>query len=157
MPLDALEYVVRPYTTPNAHGSIIIPSTPRGTQERATLTWGKDSAITVPTPKEVSDGVNFEVVCCQEQLNELDRKSDQKRVFQRGDEDSENWVDVERPKSLRLKKKEKNKCFGPGLTDTSDVAQQINAVNADFEYALNSGVTSTHMRCSVNWTFKNTK
>jgi hypothetical protein len=155
MPFDALEYVVRPYTTPNAHGSIIIPSTPRGTRERATLTWGKDSAITTPTPVEVSDAVNFEVVCCKEGLNELDRKSDSERVYQNGDVNSSNWVDLERPKKMRLKKKEKNSCFGPGLSETSDVAQSINESNAMWEYALNSGVTRTHTNCSVSWAFKN--
>jgi hypothetical protein len=155
MPFDALEYVVRPYTTPNAHGSIIIPSTPRGTRERATLTWGKDSAITIPTPVEVSDGVNFDVVCCKEALNELDRESDPERVYQNGDVNSFNWVDVLRPKSLRLKKKEKNSCFGPGLSETSDVAQQINDTNSQWEYALNSGTASTQTNCSVSWGFKN--
>jgi hypothetical protein len=104
MPLDALEYVVRPYTTPDAHGRIIIPSSPRGTREKATLTWG-GGALTPPARKEVSDGVNFEVVCCKENLKENSRKSDKKRIFQNGDESSANWVDVATPDSLRLKKR----------------------------------------------------
>jgi hypothetical protein len=153
--MDGLEYVVRPYQTPNAHGSIIIPSTPRGSRERATLTWGKDASITMPTPVEVNEGVNFEVVCCQENLNELDRESDTERVYQNGDQTSFNWVDVLRPKSLRLKKKEKNNCFGPTLSETSDVAQQVNDVLGEFEGALNSGATKTSTTCSVSWGFKN--
>jgi hypothetical protein len=155
---DSLEYVVRPFTTPNAHGQIIIPATPRGSRERATLTWGATSAITIPEPVEVegdAEGVNFEVVCCKEQLNELDRESDQERVFQNGDVGSSNWVDVLRPRSVRLKKKEKNSCLGTSLIETSDVTQQVNDVLGMYESAFNSGTTKKPSNCSVSWGFKN--
>jgi len=35
-----LEYSVRPFQSPGAHGRGVIASTPHGTRDRATLTWG---------------------------------------------------------------------------------------------------------------------
>jgi hypothetical protein len=150
---DSLEYVVRPWQTPNAHGSIIIPSTPRGSRERATLSWGHDASITMPTPVEVNEGVNFETVCCTENLNETHRETEDIQIYDSSG--GTTYITVERPKSLRLKKKDKNNCFGPGLSETSDVAQGINASNAMWEAALNSGTTKTHTTCSVGWNFTN--
>jgi hypothetical protein len=152
MPFDSLEYVVRPYTTPNAHGQIIIPSTPRGTHARATLTW--DGQMTIPTRTEVSDGVNFEVVCCQESLSEVSRKSKPERIYQNGDVNSSNWADIERPTSLRLKKKENNTC-GDDWDQISGVAQEVNSVLAEWEADMNSGTTARPKNCSTSWQFKN--
>jgi hypothetical protein len=155
MPFDALEYVVRPNTTPDAHGHIIIPSTPRGTQERATLTWGATSKITVPSPVEVSDGVNFEVVCCQEGLTEQTRVSEEVTI--RDPEGSTSYVTVQRPKTVSLKKKDKAKCLsGPSLEDISDVAQAVNQDLAQWDQWMKEGTTGGGSKnCSVKWTLKN--
>jgi hypothetical protein len=151
MPFDAaLEYIVRPYTSPNAHGQIIIPSAPRGSHERATLTWS--GAADVPSPQEVSDGVNFEVVCCQEGLNESSRKSETKRITQQDNEG--NWVDVERPYYMQLKKKESNTC-GDDWNQISWVAQEIDSALAEFSQAIHSGTAARPKSCSTAWTFKN--
>jgi hypothetical protein len=152
MPFDSLEYVVRPYVTPNAHGQIIIPSAPRGSHERATLTWS--GAAEVPAPQEISDGVNFEVVCCQEGLNESSRENTIERIAQQTNPD--NWVDVARAASLKLKKKESNKC-GDDWSQISWVAQEIDAELAVYSADIHSGTASGTQNCSVGWTFKNTQ
>jgi hypothetical protein len=150
---DSLEYVVRPYQTPGAHGSLIIPSRPTATRERATMTWGAPG--TMPEVTEVdSEGIGFEVVCCNEQLNERDRTSETKRIFQRGDTSSENWVDVQRPKTLRLKKRDKNTCIGN--SGISFAAIEVSAALAEFSSAIHSGTASPRAKhCSVEWKFKN--
>jgi hypothetical protein len=151
MPFDAaLEYLVRPYTTPNAHGQIIIPSAPRGSHERATLTWS--GAAEVPSPVESSDGVNFEVVCCQEGLNELSRESEIERITQQTNPD--NWVDVARAASLKLKKKGTNSC-GDDWNQISWVAQEISSDLAIYDANLHSGTAARPENCSVGWKFKN--
>jgi hypothetical protein len=150
---DSIEYIVRPYQTPNVYGSIIIPSTPSSGRERATIIWGGSG--TMPEVKESSDGVNFEVVCCQEQLDELDRTSERKRIFNNNDASSGDWVDVDRPLTMRLKKKEKNHCLpGPHLEETG-VQQEISDAISDFADAIHSGTTSGGKNCGASWKFKN--
>jgi hypothetical protein len=155
MPLDALEYVVRPYTTPDVHGSIIIPSTPRGSREQATLTWGHDSAVNIPTPVEVTEGMNFEVVCCKENLNEQTRETEEIPIYDSNG--GTTYITVERPKSLRLTKKDKNRCFDNYLEESSAIVQAVNESNAMWSAALHSGVTNAGggKNCSVNWQFQN--
>jgi hypothetical protein len=149
MPLDSFEYIVRPYTTPSPHGGIIIPSTPSGSRERATITWGAKS--TMPDVQ----GVNFNTICCKDNLTEKDRKSNTKRIFQNGDESSPNWVDVERPYELNLDKKEHNHCQSP-LEEISGVAQEVSATLAEFDDLVHSGTTApADKNCSQNWKFKN--
>jgi hypothetical protein len=112
---DGLEYLVRPYQTPNAQGAIIIPSTPAGTRERATLTWG--AAATMPQHTTTSDSVS--VNCCNEQQNELDRVSETVTVPVTTDDPSVNGIlFVARPTQLRLKKKsnDQNSACIPDVT-----------------------------------------
>jgi hypothetical protein len=154
MPPDALEYVVRPYTTPDVHGSIIIPSTPRGSRERATLTWGSGSPASVPTPVEVTESVSFELVCCKENLSEQSRETEDVQIFDSSG--GSTYITVERPKSIRLKKKDKNNCNSPLWSHTSDVEQSMNEVNAEWDAALHSGTINVGggKNCSVAWQFK---
>jgi hypothetical protein len=152
MPFD-LSYVVRPFVTPNAHGQIIIPSTPRGSHERATLTWG-GGAFQLPERKEVSDGVEFNVVCCQEALSEKSRISQRERVYQNDDQSSDSWVDVERPTSVRLQKKSQNSC-GDDWGQTEGTAQAVNPALDQYGNAMSSGVVAKGDTCSVGWTFVN--
>jgi hypothetical protein len=150
MPFDALEYIVRPYQTPDALGRIIIPSAPRGSPERATITWGGPADM--PQRTEVSDGVNFEVVCCQEDLTESSRESNDVQIPIQEDA---NYVTVSRPTSLKLKKKELNKC-GDNWDQISGVAQEVNAALEEFSDAIHSGtVSKSSKNCSVGWKFKN--
>jgi hypothetical protein len=151
MPFDALEYVVRPWTTPNAHGQIIIPSAPKSSPERASLTWG-GGTFDLPQRTEVSDGVTFEVICCQEELSEKSRTSETKRITQQDNED--NWVDVERPTAVKLKKKHRNSC-GDDWGQTSKAEQAISPQLDQYGEAISSGVVSVGDTCAVGWTFDN--
>src|SRR4029077_17165672 len=99
--MPSLEYVVRPYQSPNSHGGVIIPSTPTGTRKRATLTWGASTTMPIP------DG-GMHVESWSENLKETKRTSKKIRVFQNDDQSSSNWVDVERPETLNLSKHDKN-------------------------------------------------
>jgi hypothetical protein len=145
--MPALEYVVRPYQSPNANGTIIIPSTPSGSREQATLKWG--TQCTIP---EVS-GENFQVVCCKDQLTELDRNSERIRVYQNGDPTSDNWVDLMRAKTMDLKKNEKNSC-GDNWDDISGVAQQIDSILSGFASYFNQVTGNPDKNCAELWTFK---
>jgi hypothetical protein len=147
MPLDALEYVVRPYTTPNAQGQVIIPSTPVARPQSATLKWG--ATATMP---QVSTGINFQVVCCKDDLNEKTRKTEQVRVYQDGDKTSPNYIDYEYPLSMNLDKKETNTC-GDNWDDISVVAQEVNADLAGWQDLMQQ-VTGAPANCGQSWNFK---
>jgi hypothetical protein len=147
MPLDSLEYVVRPYQTPGPHGTILIPSTPKNTRERATLTWGAKTEMPVP-----DTGVN--VTCCSEGLKEKTRSAKRIRVYQNDDENSPNWVDVERPETMSLNKKEKNDC----ISDWEQISGVAQAISGTFDQDLiqmGDPSESDGGTCGVNWTFKN--
>jgi hypothetical protein len=149
VPFDALEYAVRPFTTPNAQGTVIIPSTPRGSRQKATLKWGVP--VTIPP---VQTGVNFNVVCCKDNLTEKDRKVEPLRVYQGGDQKSPNYIDWERPLSMNLDKKESNTC-GDNWEDISWVAQEVSADLAAFSDAIHSGTAATpDKNCGQGWKFK---
>jgi len=150
--MDGLEYVVRPYQSPNAHGAIIIPSTPSASRERATLTWG--AKATMPTP---TSGISFNVVCCQEQLDEQTRETEQVQVPITVSDVQDGYYTVERPKTLSLKKKEKNNC-GDDWDQLSTTAQEINADLAAFAANFHSGTTSVGGNggtCNTKWNLKN--
>jgi hypothetical protein len=144
--MPSLEYVVRPYQSPGPHGTIIIPSTPKGTRERATLTWGAKTELPVP-----DTGVN--VTCCSEGLKEKDRTSKKIRVFQNDDNTSANWVDVERPQTMNLSKTDKNDC----ISDWDQVSQLAADIRAelDADAADFGSPTVPEGNCGVTWTFKN--
>ena len=97
---DGLEYLVRPYQTRNAQGQIIIPATPVGTRERATLTWG--AAATMPERKMTS---TTNVQCCNEQQNELDRVSEFIEIPITTDGTGSGHVQIARPTQMHLKRK----------------------------------------------------
>jgi hypothetical protein len=145
--MPALEYVVRPYQSPDANGAVIIPSTPSGSRQSATLKWG--ATATIP---EIT-GENFNMVCCKEASTEQDRTSDTVRVFQNGDSTSDNWVDLERAKTMDLQKKENNNC-GDNWDDISGVSQQIDNILADFAGFFNKHTGNPSQTCTQTWTFK---
>jgi hypothetical protein len=148
MPDGSLEYLVRPYVTPNAQGAIIIPSAPRGSREKATLTWGQPTTI-----PPIQTGENFQVVCCKDGLTEEKRKNEPLRVYQGGDKNSPNYIDWERPLQMDLKKKESNTC-GDNQDDISNVAQEVHADLAMWESIMHSGTLSGSSNCAAQWNFK---
>lgn len=148
MPLDSLEYVVRPYVAPNAQGNVIIPSTPSGSRERATITWGKPT--TLPA---VSSGVNFSVACCKDTLDEQQRTTETVRINITKTDVDAGYAEFERPTTVNLNKKEQNSC-GDNWDDISGVAQAVDADLADWT-TLMSQVTSSGTNCGETWKFKN--
>jgi hypothetical protein len=122
-----LEYVIRPYQSPTPFGTIIIPASPSFGRERATLTWGATAqgtmpdAIPVPAPKKPGT-IQFE--CCNEQLDEQSRNNHTIRII---GNDGESYIDVDRARSLDLKKNTHQHCDSP-LEQDSVVAQGINSV-----------------------------
>ena len=144
--MPQLEYVVRPYQSPDSHGAIIIPSTPSGSRQRATITWSAKEA------KAVNTGIS--VQCCNEALSELSRKSDKMRIFQNDDETSDNWVDVERPRSLKLNKKEQDNC-ADDWAQISSVAAGIQEELADFADDIGPAPELPGGGCGTTWNFKN--
>jgi hypothetical protein len=147
--MPSLEYVVRPYTSPDPFGRILIPSVPVGTTQRATLTWG--AKATMPT---VNTGVDFTVACCKEDLKEDDRDSETNRIFQNGDKSSPNWVDVERPKKVRLQRHEANTC-GDNWEQISGVAAQVSEALGGFAQDVLSGTAARPQSCQTQWEFAN--
>lgn len=123
-----LEYAIRPFTSPNAQGRIIIPATPGSTTQRARITWGAKST-NVPTPEVSND---FQVICCSEQLHELERTVEIVRIEGPPPDDGPSYVDVARSNTVKLRKQMKNnQCDSPldtylgaefGLDDSGDTS-----------------------------------
>jgi len=94
------EYIVRPYQSPDSLGATVIPATPKGTRERAHLTWGGKG--TMPQLRLTELDFNTKKSPHDETLTEKDRESDIVRIEQPGK--PENYVDVARAKKIRLTK-----------------------------------------------------
>lgn len=139
-----LEQIIRPYQSPDAHGTIVIPSTPTGTSERATLTWG--AKATMPP---VNAGENFSVQCCNENLTEKGRTNQQVRIT---GPDGESYVDVQRPSQVTLNKKEKNDCDG-GWSQMSGAAAAVGSALAEWEADF-ANVDVPHS-CGTTWNLSN--
>jgi hypothetical protein len=145
---DSLEYFVRPFVSPNAHGNVIIPSAPAGSRERATITWGKPTVL-----PPVQAGVNFQVVCCKDTLSEDKRKTEKVRIYQGGDPSSPNYIDWEPPLSMDLNKKEQNNC-GDNWDDISGVAQAIDSDLAGWQSLMDQVTGTSAQNCGATWNFK---
>jgi hypothetical protein len=142
---DALEYVVRPYTAPDAHGRIIIPSTPTR-REHTTLTWGATGTMPAAAP-----GIGFTVVCCKDALDEQQRQSDDVQI---PIQDGADYVTVSRPNSLTLSKKESNTC-GDNWDQISGVAQEVDSYFSDLTASFDQTLGSSSKNCGETWKFHN--
>jgi hypothetical protein len=144
-----LEYIVRPFQQPNAHGTIIISSNPKETEERAIITWGGEA--TLPDTQFITTG--FQIATCKEDSIELRRDSSTTRIY---GNDPENWIDVNRADKLYLDKQEENWKKDPasaGQTDYADAgdfrpsefkAQALNDVQkCAVTMKLNNNTTGT--------------
>lgn len=98
------EYFVRPYQTPDSHGRVIIPSTPGGSRERATLTWGAKVKGTLPTPQVIG----FDTKCCMETLQEKDRKAETVKIV--ASNEPENYITLRRATEIEFQKMHKDAC-----------------------------------------------
>lgn len=144
--MDSLEYIVRPYQSRNSQGSIIIPSTPVSSRQRATLIWGAKAQAVIPDSPDIS------VVCCDEQLGESKRQSEKVRVYKDGDPTSGQWIDYDRPVRMQLKKKDVASCGDDGWDQISLVAASISADLAAWDNFF-SRFDSTDQHCKASWTF----
>lgn len=145
--MPSLEYIVRPYQSPNAHAAIIIPATPALSRERATLIWGATAEMPVP-----ETGNNVNVVCCTEALGEKARKSAPIRVYQDGDPNSATYVDIARPSEMQLLKKDTKQCFPDDWEQMSFAAASVSEVLSEWDDLL-APFDSTDEHCKVSWTF----
>ena len=144
--MASLEYVVRPYQTPNAQGQIIIPSTPRGAAQRATIKWGAQSTL----PQPVFAGVTMK--CCDQKSKELSRTGETVRIH---GSDGESYIDVFRANKLKLNHKTQTQgCDDPGwetshavqgvLTDFSSAVDALSSIwnDCDDELQLNNNTAA---------------
>lgn len=107
------EYIVRPYQSPDSLGGNVIPATPKGTRDRAHLTWGGKG--TMPSVRFTGVDFNTQKSKKEVELTEKERESDIIRIEQTGK--PENYVDVARAKKVKLGLEEK-------LTEPMSLAEQ---------------------------------
>jgi hypothetical protein len=140
----SLEYAVRPSVPTNPHGLIIIAKPTGSARERATLTWG--AKATLP---DISAAT--QIACCKENLDELERETEQVRIFQNGDSSSDNWVDVARSKKVKLDKKDDNKCNAiSDATQSDSTATDFSNFEPD-TFSSDFGIK----KCKTTWILKN--
>jgi hypothetical protein len=101
--MPSLEYIVRPFQGRDPQGRVIIPSTPVGTHQQATITWG--GKATLP-PVQSQPGNGFS--CCSEQQNETNRQTEVVQINDSANPD--NYITVNRATQLSLDKTSKSTC-----------------------------------------------
>jgi hypothetical protein len=120
-----LEYAVRPFTTPNSQGKIIIPSTPGATTARATITWGATGLIPNAQPQ------GFNVQCCNYKVEEIERQGEIAQIPIKQEDIDQGHTSVFRSNTLKHKQTQSNKCDSPldqmlglefGLDDSGDTS-----------------------------------
>jgi hypothetical protein len=95
-----LEYIVRPFQAPNAHGTIIISSNPKETDERAIITWGGEA--TLPPVQYIETGFNTRKG--REDFDEKQRDAEPVRITGEDPGDGPSYIDVLRSNKLYLDK-----------------------------------------------------
>lgn len=95
-----LEYIVRPFQAPNAHGTVIIPSTPKESTETAILTWGGEATL----PEVQFIEVGFNTRKGREDFTEQNRDYEVVRIEGSDPGDGPSYIDVARSKKLYLDK-----------------------------------------------------
>lgn len=141
---DDLAYFVRSSRSPGSLGRTIIPSTPRNTQEKATLTWG--AKATVPSVQAFpTSGLN--VNCCQENHRETFREStiismkpSSTPAPTPANYPIPDWTAwIARPKRIVFQKRAKDTCLGENWDQMSGVASAVKAVFADLARDIKAG------------------
>jgi len=157
---DSLEFIVRPFQTPSAHGRAIIAATPKGTRENATLTWGGKATLQDVKSNERS---GVDVICCRQDHVETYRTGVVREVrnstkpsvppsFGYGGEfpDLRAWFRT--PVSVTLQKKEKQSCTGE-WEQMSGVASAIKNLFADLAADLKAGRGDDPTPCKTTFNF----
>ena len=116
-----LEYIVRPYQSPDSLGVTVIPATPKSTRERAHLTWGGKGTM----PSVRFTGEDFNTVTNKKTIvnTEKNRDSDTIRITQEGK--PENYVDVLRARQIYLNRDETELTPQEALAQTQYAASGI--------------------------------
>jgi|SRR5580765_1190765 len=149
------EYAVRPFQSRDSFGRIILPSTPSGAAERATLTWGSSASLppgTLPTPTTM--GVNMK--CCQEIRTQDGAEMEPVNVQVQGPGAIE--IPVKRSNVVLAKKQDENHC-DDWLAHNSYVAASVkesfvgiaDAIHASDREFLPAGAAAA---CREKTTFK---
>jgi len=138
-----LEYIVRPFQAPNAHGTIIISSNPKETDERAIITWGGEA--TLPAVQYIETGFNTKQG--REDFTEKQRDSDIVRIT---GNDPENYIDVARSNKLYMDKETGRvvQADSPGQSDY--VANTDLEDNPDYEPLSTQAPTKTKATMKLN-------
>lgn len=150
-----LEYIVRPFQS--RPGGAFIPSTPRDTREKATLTWGAKANI----PNDTVGGTGLNVNCCYEQYREAHR--DNKVVKVSGSYlDSRGMVGpigasyemnsyIARSTRVVLQKDKQKTCSGDDWLQMSGAASAVEEAFADLAADLHVGSIDDAGPCKVIW------
>ena len=146
------EYIVRPYQSPDSLGNTVIPATPKGTRERAHLTWGGKG--TMPSVRFTGVDFNTQKRKKEVELTEEDRDSDIVRIEQPGK--PENYVDVARARKVRLGLEEKQ-TEPDQLAERQYIASGIDPRLDPYKPMMSSpsGNTTTLTTGKETWNMKN--
>ena len=151
----SLEYLVRPFQSPGAHGPIVIPSSPSAGAQRATLTWGAKTAPDT-LPKAKSLGVNVE--CCNEISTQSSSEASGVDIFVTGPDAEGISFRVNRSDVVVAKKKEDNKC-DDWLANNSFVASGVKEAFAELHAEIHASDADfmpegSNPECKQKTTFK---
>jgi len=147
------EYIVRPYQSPDSLGGNVIPATPKGTRERAQLTWGGKG--TMPSIRLTGVDFNTQKKKKDVELTEDSRESDIVRIEQEGK--PENYVDVARARKVKLGLDEKQTDPADNLAQRQYVASGIDPRLDPYKPQMSSppGSTTTQTTGKETWNMKN--
>jgi len=135
----SLEYIVRPYQTPDSRGRVIVPSSRIGLPQQAHLTWGAQG--TMP-PAQI---VGIQIACCNEDQNELSRETSNQRIM---GSDGESYVDVARVEKMKLQKQ----TTGNGCDDAFNI---LGFSAAAMAAPSGVGTGTSPDNCNINLTLHN--
>jgi hypothetical protein len=142
-----LEYIVRPFQAPNAHGTIIISSNPKETEERAIITWGGEA--TLPDTQFITTG--FQMATCKEDSKELKRDAEPVRIYGQDPGDGPSYIDVMRSNKLYLDKREERWRGDPATAGQTDYADAGDFRPSEFKAQALNDVA----KCAVTMTLNN--
>jgi hypothetical protein len=150
----SLEYLVRPFQSPDAFGRTRLPSAP-GRTERATLTWG---AKTAPGTLPKAKTTGFNVECCNEISTQSSSEASGVDIFVTGPDAEGISFRVNRSDVVVAKKKEDNKC-DDWLANNSFVASGVKEAFAELHAEIHASDADfmpegSNPECKQKTTFK---
>lgn len=150
--MPAIEYIIRPFTSPASNGRLIISHREQGTLEHATLTWGAKS----PVPPVKPQGVQF-AGCCTESSNEHDDQGYDQVTVQApsGGPSAGQTITFRRANSFSFDRDTKDACAGD-WDQFSGVGMEVTAALDQFSADIHSGTAGvTETACMGKATINN--